>query len=168
VLVELDVESGLRSGELTELRVRDFTAATRMLTVARAVVEINARFRDPDAPRFVVKDYPKDKEYRRVKLSPEIAAALAHHIDAHGLGRDDLLFAMPTPEPPLDAATVDETPGRASPPTSTPPPAKRRHARCSRTTTNTSGPRPQRPRLPRQLSPVRPRHPTRQRDHDRL
>jgi integrase len=112
VLVELDVESGLRWGELTELRVRDFTAATRMLTVARAVVEINARFRDPDAPRFVVKDYPKDKEYRRVKLSPEIAAALAHHIEAHGLGRDDLLFAMPTPEPPLDAATVDETPGR--------------------------------------------------------
>ena len=42
MLVELDVESGLRWGELTELRVRDFNSATRMLTVARAVVEINA------------------------------------------------------------------------------------------------------------------------------
>ena len=53
---------------------------------------------------------PEDKEYRRVKLSPEIAAALAHHIEAHGLGRDDLFFAMPTPQPPLDPATVDDTP----------------------------------------------------------
>jgi hypothetical protein len=42
MLVELDVESGLRWGEPTELRVRDFNSATRMLTVARAVVEINA------------------------------------------------------------------------------------------------------------------------------
>jgi site-specific recombinase XerC len=63
VLVELDVETGLRWGELTELRVRDVSTTTRMLTVARAVVEINARFREADAPRFVVKDHPKDKEY---------------------------------------------------------------------------------------------------------
>src|SRR5207247_8456047 len=62
-----------------------------MLTVARAVVEINARFREADAPRFWVKDYPKDKEYRRVKLSPEITATLAEHITTHDLGRDDLL-----------------------------------------------------------------------------
>ena len=110
MLVELDVETGLRWGELTELRVRDFHAATRMLTVARAVVEINARFREADAPRFWVKDYPKDKEYRRVKLSPEITATLAEHITTHDLGRDDLLFAMPTPGPVIDAATVDDTP----------------------------------------------------------
>jgi site-specific recombinase XerD len=110
VLVELDVESGLRWGELTELRVRDFNATTRMLTVARAVVEINARFRDPDDPRFAVKDYPKDKEYRRVKLSPEIAAAVSEHIRANALGRDDLLFAIPTSEPASDATPIDDTP----------------------------------------------------------
>ena len=108
MLVELVVESGLRWGELTELRVRDFNAASRMLIVARAVVEINIRFRDTDAPRFVVKDYPKDKEYRRVKLSPEIATLLREHIQANGLGRDDLLFAMPAPEPQPVAA--DDTP----------------------------------------------------------
>jgi integrase len=111
MLVELDVESGLRWGELTELRVRDFNSASRMLTVARAVVEINARFRDPDAPRFVVKDYPKDKEYRRVKLSPEIATLLREHIQANGLSRDDLLFGMPEPEPEPDAvAAADDAP----------------------------------------------------------
>ena len=110
VLIELDVESGLRWGELTELRVRDFNAPSRMLTVARAVVEINARFRDPDAPRFVVKEYPKDKEYRRVKLSPEIATLLREHIKTDGLGRDDLLFAMPTPQPEPDATEAEDTP----------------------------------------------------------
>jgi integrase len=110
MLVELDVESGLRWGELTELRVRDFNAATRMLTVARAVVEINARFRDPDAPRFVVKDYPKDKEYRRVKLSPEIAILLREHIQTNGLGRDDLLFAMPLSERESGAVTTEDAP----------------------------------------------------------
>jgi integrase len=94
--------------ELTELRVRDFNTASRMLTVARAVVEINARFREHDAPRFVVKDYPKDREYRRVKLSPDIATLLRDHIQANRLSRDDLIFAMAEPEP--DAAEAYDTP----------------------------------------------------------
>lgn len=55
-MVELDIESGLRWGELTELRARDLNIMTRMLTVARAVVEISPRHRAPGAPRFQVKD----------------------------------------------------------------------------------------------------------------
>ena len=45
LLVETAVESGLRWGELTELRVRDLDFATRMLTVSRAVVQV-----DPEVP----------------------------------------------------------------------------------------------------------------------
>jgi integrase len=102
-------ETGLRWGELTELGVHDFNSASRMLTVARAVVEINARFREIDAPRFVMKEYPKDREYRRVMLSPEITIALREHIQTNRLGRDDLLFAMPTPEPELElVAAADD------------------------------------------------------------
>ena len=44
-------------------------------------------------------DYPIDKQSRRVKLSPEIATVLREHIQTNHLGRDDLLFALPTPEP---------------------------------------------------------------------
>jgi integrase len=109
-LIELDVESGLRWGELTELRVRDLNVASRMLTVARAVVEMNARFREADTARFVVKDYPKDKQYRRVKLSSDITTVLGQHNQSNGLNRDDLLFAMPTPGADPNHTAAADTP----------------------------------------------------------
>lgn len=93
LLVETDIESGLRWGELTELRVRDLDRLTRILTVSQAVVKANLKFH-PSGGRFLVKEYPKDKEYRRLKLSAQIVAKLAAHIDDSGLS-EDLLFAMP-------------------------------------------------------------------------
>jgi integrase len=60
LLVETKVETGLRWGELTELRPRDIDMRTRLLTVSRAVVELKSKGR-PDNVRFVIKDYPKDR-----------------------------------------------------------------------------------------------------------
>jgi integrase len=99
LLVETDIESGLRWGELTELRVKDFEPATGMLTIARAVVQLLARDR-PDGVSFVVKDYPKDKEWRQVKLDRHLADKLTAHIGHHRLGADDLIFTMPQPGGP--------------------------------------------------------------------
>jgi len=99
LLVETAIESGLRWGELAELRVRDLDMATRMLTVSRKVIEVNREFH-PDGRRFLVRLYPRDKEYRRLKLSPQITAKLQAHIKAHGLGPDGLLFARRAAEPP--------------------------------------------------------------------
>jgi integrase len=93
LLVETDIESGLRWGELTELRVKDLDFASRVLTVSRAVVEINPKFH-PTGKRFWVKEYPKDKEYRRFKLSARIVNKLKVHRDAEQLGQDGLLFAI--------------------------------------------------------------------------
>jgi integrase len=93
LLVETDVESGLRWGELSELRVKDLDFRTRILTVSRAVIEVNPRFH-PDGGRFLVKHYPKDKEYRRFKLSAQIVRKIRAHVEAEGLGKDDLLFAI--------------------------------------------------------------------------
>jgi integrase len=59
LLVETDIESGLRWGELAELRPRDLDFATGVLTVSRVVVELLPRFH-PAGGRFLVKDYPKD------------------------------------------------------------------------------------------------------------
>jgi integrase len=78
LLVETAIESGLRWGELTELRGRDLNVATGMLTVSRVVTEVNPQFH-PGGGRFLVREYPKGKKHRRLKLSPHIVAKLDAH-----------------------------------------------------------------------------------------
>lgn len=91
LLIETDIESGVRWGELTELRVRDLNLKSRILTVSRAVVYLNPKFH-PQGKRFFVKPYPKDKEPRRFKLSFQIAKKIENHCAVNNLGLDDLLF----------------------------------------------------------------------------
>src|SRR5579884_1080129 len=100
LLVETDIESGLRWGELTELRVKDLDQATGMLTVARVVVRLTSAFH-PEGRRFLVKHYPKDKEWRQLKLPTHLVAKLAVFIQNHALSPDDLLFRY---EPPVEAS----------------------------------------------------------------
>jgi Phage integrase family len=69
--------------------------------------------------RFLVKLYPKDKEYRRLKLSPQITAKLSAHIEARGLGPDGLMFARRSgPAIPLrvvaDSSSLEFTEPNAS------------------------------------------------------
>ena len=109
LMVETAIESGLRWGELSELRVRDLDPVTAILTVSRAVVEVNPKFL-PEGKRFQVKDYPEDKEYRRLKLSAQIIHRLQAHVADHGLRRDDLLFFVPADSPPATAPTSVSAP----------------------------------------------------------
>ena len=116
LMVETAIESGLRWGELTELRTHDIDPATRMLTVARAVTETTAA---TDGGRFSVKDYPKDKEYRRLNLSPALCAALAEHIHER-LRLGQLLFPFPLLEtdgakPPSDTEQSEQPTGLTEP-----------------------------------------------------
>jgi integrase len=94
LLVETDIESGLRWGELTELRPRDFNMSVRVVTVCRVAVEPVRKFH-PEGGRFLVKEYPKDKEHRQVPLSAQLITKIQAHIAEHNLGEDDLLFFMP-------------------------------------------------------------------------
>lgn len=93
LLIETDIETGLRWGELTELRPRDINFQTRILTVSRAVVELNPKFH-PEGKRFWVKEYPKDKEPRRFKLAAHIIEKLNAHCKTENLEPEDLLFAI--------------------------------------------------------------------------
>ncbi|MEV3921673.1 tyrosine-type recombinase/integrase [Actinomadura coerulea] len=117
LLVETDIESGLRWGELTELRVKDLDFATGILTVSRSVVELVPKFH-PEGRRFLVKDYPKGKRWRRFKLSPQIVAKLKAHAEANNLAPDDLFFSRHRAEPPNlelldpDALTFEAPNGR--------------------------------------------------------
>jgi integrase len=99
LLTETDIETGLRWGELTELRVRDFVRKTRIITVSRAVVQVDPKFH-PEGGRFLVKEYPKDGEYRCIKVSDQLAGKIEAFTIARGLGPDDLIFLMP----PQDSA----------------------------------------------------------------
>jgi integrase len=94
LLVEVGIESGLRWGELTELRPKDLSIAGRLVTVRRVAIELGRRFH-PDGGRFLVKEYPKDEEHRQVTLSPSLTKKVEAHIIEHHLGDDDLLFTMP-------------------------------------------------------------------------
>jgi integrase len=110
LLTETDIETGLRWGELTELRVKDFVHKTRVITVSRAVVQVDPKFH-PDGGRFLVKEYPKDGEYRCIKVSEQLADKVDAYITAHGLGPDNLIFAMPPQDSP--AARLRAVPERA-------------------------------------------------------
>jgi hypothetical protein len=63
-----------------------------LLTVSRAVIAVS-RKHHPAGRRFWVKNYPKDKEYRQLRISGQIARKLAAHVTVHDLGAGGLLFA---------------------------------------------------------------------------
>jgi integrase len=75
LLAETAVETGLRWGEITELRPPDIDPDTRALTVSRVVIELSGQTAINEK-RSVVKPYPKDNEWRRVSLSQYITARL--------------------------------------------------------------------------------------------
>ncbi|MBI1379028.1 MAG: tyrosine-type recombinase/integrase [Frankiales bacterium] len=115
LIVEVAIGSGLRWGELTELRVRDIHPVTGILTVTRSVVELSPKFH-PTGERFLVKPYPKTKHSRRLKLDQALVAEIQRHTKAHGLRADDLLFqlehlSLEAPSRPLlvDAAELGLT-----------------------------------------------------------
>jgi integrase len=93
LLVETGIETGLRWGELTELRPADYDRRTRIITISRAVVELKAPDR-PSGSRFVVKT-PKDNDCRDVGVSEQLGTKLEALIDLRGLGERDLLFPLP-------------------------------------------------------------------------
>ncbi|MBA3488025.1 MAG: tyrosine-type recombinase/integrase [Longispora sp.] len=94
MLVEVAIESGLRWGELAELRPADINTITGIVTVSRKVAEINPKFH-PDGQRFLIVSYPKDKEWRRFKLSKPLVTKLKAFIKDRNLTQDDLLFPFP-------------------------------------------------------------------------
>ena len=103
LMVETDAETGLRWGELVELRVRDLDLQHGMLAVSRTVIEIPAKFH-PTGGRFLIKNYPKDKQPRRLGLSAHIQDKLRNHV--RGLAPTDLVFPAPPPDT-NDTATAD-------------------------------------------------------------
>jgi len=100
LLVETAIESGMRWGELTELRVKDLDFRNGLVTVRRTVIDVNVRYR-VNGVRFVVKDYPKGRKPRRFKLTGSIMAKIGAHLDAEHHRPDDLVFRYREPAGPV-------------------------------------------------------------------
>jgi len=81
-----------------------------VLTVSRKVIEVNPRFQ-PDGKRFAVKEYPKDKEYRRLKISAQLVQKIEAHVRSEGLGTGDLMFARRARRPSTGPLRVVADPG---------------------------------------------------------
>jgi integrase len=109
ILVETDIETGLRWGELVELRVKDLDQKSGDLTVKRVAVELNGKFH-PSGERFLIKDYPKDGEWRTLRLPHHLVEKLIAWIELKGLGTDDLLFPFEQPAEPRRMIRPDELP----------------------------------------------------------
>ena len=101
---------------------------TRILTVSRTVVQVDPKFH-PAGERFLVKEYPKDKEYRCLKLSKQLTGKIEAHIKDSGLGPDDLIFAMPPQDSPPPGFGQCPTSPRSASLSPTPPGASTGTAR---------------------------------------
>src|SRR5450830_605412 len=92
LLVMTDIETGLRWGELIALRPRHVDFLRRTIAVEQTIVEVS-RKHSPTGARMIVKDYPKDNEFRTLRVSETLLTRLARRIERLQLGRDDLIFA---------------------------------------------------------------------------
>jgi integrase len=88
-LVLVEIETGLRWGELIGLRPSaiDFTA--RVIRVERTIVEVSSKL---TGDRFVSKDYPKSQRAREVQVSADLVRLIRQHMLANGIRDEDLLF----------------------------------------------------------------------------
>jgi integrase len=115
LLVEADIESGMRWGELTELRPRDLDFGTGVVTLSRVAVELPRRFH-PDGGRFLIKGYPKHGEHRQFKLGQQIVRKIEQHIAERGIGPDEP-DTQPQPDrrhPPCEEVGVNPKTSRAA------------------------------------------------------
>lgn len=87
-----DIETGLRWGELIALRPRHIDFLRKTISVEQTIVEVS-RKHSPTGERMIVKNYPKDNEFRTLRVSETLLQSTARRIEQLGLGRDDLIFA---------------------------------------------------------------------------
>ena len=113
LLVETDIESGLRWGELTELRVGDLDFATCILTVSRAVVELT-QDDHPDGRAFPGQGLPERQGVPAVQAQP------ADHRQDPGPRHRQAVSATMTCSSPTSHPTSRRT--RRSDSTAAPPP----------------------------------------------
>lgn len=81
-----------RRCEIIGFRPCDFDFGQQMLNVTRSTVYINAQYYPSGKAGWFTKPHPKNGDWRRFAISKQMCQAVQEHIEAYGLGPDDLLF----------------------------------------------------------------------------
>jgi integrase len=90
-MVLLDIETGLRWGELAALRPVDIDFVARNVIVRRVVVEVSKK-NSPTGERAFIKEHPKNDRQRIIQIEAATCALLREHMLAYGVRDEDLLF----------------------------------------------------------------------------
>ena len=90
-MILVDIETGLRWGELIALRPRHIDFLRRLVHVRETVVEVSKKI-SHTGERMQFKDYPKNDQHRTLTAGQPLIALISAHIAERGSSRDDLLF----------------------------------------------------------------------------
>ena len=93
------VSSGIRFCEAIGLRPADFDFDICVLEVARSVVKVS-REHHPQGKTFLVRDYTKNGQTRRLKLDPDVVELVRAHVAEHGIGATEVIFPAELVAPP--------------------------------------------------------------------
>jgi integrase len=105
-MVLLDIETGLRWGELIALRPCDLDFGNREVHIHRTLVEVSKK-NSPTGIRIFVKDYPKDDEPRIVQIEGATCQIIREHMLGYGVRDDTLLFTSSSDQLLSDALDDD-------------------------------------------------------------
>lgn len=118
VFSTLLVSSGIRFCEAIGLQPADFDFDSEILEVARSVVKVS-RQHHPQGKTFLVGDYTKNGQTRRLKLDRAVAELVRGHVTEHGIGETELIFPANLVVPPRrtkaridDESTAPDAPSR--------------------------------------------------------
>ncbi len=92
LLIDVAIDTGLRFGELTDLRPCHLARAGKPYLRVQTVVTWPGEEFSTNGDVVERKHYTKGGEDRRVDLSEQVAVALQAHIAGHRLGPDELIF----------------------------------------------------------------------------
>jgi integrase len=93
------VSSGLRFCEAIGLRPGDFDFDACVVEVARSVVKV-PREHHPQSKRFLVRDYTKNGQTRRLELDPDVIAVVRAHVGDYEIGAAEVIFPAELVAPP--------------------------------------------------------------------
>ncbi len=99
VFSTLLVSSGIRFCEAVGLQPADFDFEADILEVARSVVKVS-RQHHPKGKTFLVRDYTKNGQTRRLKLDRAVVELVRGHVAEHGIGEREVMFPAELVVPP--------------------------------------------------------------------